>query len=253
MLADKLQAQNLMTRKVETTAADATLDQALAIMDRFGYSQVPIMRGDKPIALLTEVNVRRALLAGRQDRPVVELASPLPRLLEPQAPLSDVLGALQEEDSLLIVNGSGQLMGIITYWDVLKLARPFLMVAEIELLLREAVDHAYTTAYGADWWPHMRRDLRERAEEEHRACPPSEPETALHMLGHTSFWTLITAFAYIRSDLPMERIAALHDIRQIRNRIAHHYRLSQNEQYAIVMNCLSVRDWLLTLPPLNAP
>jgi CBS domain-containing protein len=234
LLADKLQAQFLMTPKVETATADATLHQTLVIMDRFGYSQVPIVRDGKPIALLTEVDVRRALLAGRQDRPIIELASPLPRLLEPEAPLSDVLGALQEEDSLLIINGSGQLMGIITYWDVLKLARPFLMVAEIELLLREAVNQAYTTAYGADWW-----------------CPPSELDTAEHMLGHTSFWALIEAFGIVRSDLPQERIAALHDIREIRNRIAHHYRLSQREQRAIIESSLRVRDWLLALQPLG--
>lgn len=251
MLADKLQAQYLMTQKVETAKADAPLDQALVIMDRFGYSQIPIMQGDIPVALLTEADVRRALLANRQDRPIVELASPLPQLLEPEAPLSNVLGALQQEDSLLIVNGSSQLMGIITYWDVLKLARPFLMVAEIELLLREVVDQAYTNAYGVDWWPHLRRDLRERAEEEHRACPPSEPETALHMLGHTSFWALITALENVRPDLPKERITALHAIRQIRNRIAHHYKLSQQEQRAIIDSCLNVRDWLLNLPPLN--
>jgi len=240
-------AADLMTRQVRTVPSDSDLAAAVRIMDEGGFHQVPVMEADRPIGLLTDHGVRRALLEGRTAASVGELASALPCLLGPEAPLSEVLLALQAADSLLIVAENGRLAGIITYWDVLRVARPSLLVAEVELLLRKVVAEAYSEQYGPDWWPHVRPDLRSRAEEEHRR-DAREGNSAEHMLGHTSFWSLIEIFKEIRPDVPDDRIQSFHKVREWRNQVAHLYLMSEAEVTALVRDCLAMRDFLEAPP-----
>ncbi len=246
-------AADLMTRQVRTTPATADLSDALRIMDEGGYRQVPVMEGERPVRLLTERDVRRALVDGRSHVPVGELASPLPCLLQPKAPLSEVLESLQTDASLLIVGEGGRLVGIITYWDVLRVARPSLLVAEVELLLRKVVSEAYSEKYGPDWWPHVRQDLRSRAEEEHDRDAAEGENSSEHMLGHTSFWSLIEIYRAIRPDVPEDRIQSFHRVRQWRNQVAHLYLMSESELAALVRDCLAMRDYLEAPPPATCP
>jgi CBS domain-containing protein len=238
----KLVARDLMTARVESVGAQSRLEEAIAIMDRAGYGQIPVMEGTKPVGLLREVDIRRALIQGRQDRPVVEIASSLPRLVSPDTRLSDLLAAIHEQESLLVVEGDGALAGIITYWDLVVLARPFLMVTEVELMLRQATAMAYQKRYGPHWWSHVRQDLRQRAEEEHQQDRAEAP-TPEHMLGHTSFWALIEIY---RDVTPGEEswFEELHRIRVLRNRVAHHYAMSGTEEQELIRRCFKVRDWL---------
>ncbi|MFZ5815133.1 MAG: CBS domain-containing protein [Bacillota bacterium] len=240
----KMYAADLMTVPVRSVRAESGLSDALRVMDEGGYGQVPVVEGDRPVKLLTERDARHALQLGRAERPVGELASPLPCLLAPEAPLSEVLQALQEQDSLLIVGPEGRLEGIITYWDVLRVARPNLLVAEAELLLRKVVADSYREKYGEDWWPHVREDLRGRAEEEHRRDQEDGEASSEHMLGHTSFWSLIEIFREIRPDLPEERYASFHEVRKWRNQVAHLYILSDADLARLIQDALAMRDFL---------
>lgn len=228
--------------------ADSGLSEAIQIMDEGGYGQVPVLQGDRPVKLLTERDARRAILSGKSALPVGEFASALPCLLAPEAPLSEVVEALQRDDSLLVIGPDGRLEGIITYWDVLKVARPHLVVAEAELLLRRVVAEAYAEQYGPDWWSHVREDLRRRAEEEHeRDAAESEP-TSEHMLGHTSFWSLIEIYREIHPEVSEERIGSFHRVRQWRNQVAHLYMLSEADVAQLVRDALAMRDFLEAPP-----
>lgn len=243
-MIDKLYAADLMSREVRTLPVAAALTEALAILDATGYGQLPVLDGDRPVGLLTERDCRHALQAGRAGLPVGELASPLPCLLAPEAPLSEVLQGLQGADSLLIIEPDGHLAGIITYWDVLRVARLHLLVAEAELLLRKAVATAMRGRHGADWWPHVRPDLRNKAEEEHEREGGAPDPTAEHMLGHTSFWTLIEIYRTLFPKLPQSQIEAFHRVREWRNRVAHLYLMSEAEQAQLIQETLAMRDAL---------
>lgn len=241
---DKMYAADLMTRQVRSVTTSSNLAEAIRIMDQGGYGQVPVLRGDRPISLLTERDARRALQKGQLEQPLSEIASPLPCLLSPEAPLSEVVEALQKDDSLLIISQDGRLEGIITYWDVLKVSRPHLLVAETELLLRKVVGETYAAKYGEHWWPHVREDLRRRAEEEHQRDASETERTSEHMLGHTSFWSLIEIFKEIRPDVPGERFSSFHKVREWRNQVAHLYLMSDDEVSELVRDTLAMRDFL---------
>lgn len=240
----KMYAADLMTRQVRTVTAESGLSKAVEIMDQGGFGQVPVLEGDRPVKLLTEGDIRKALQNGSADLPVGELASPLPCLLTPEAPLSEVVEGLQERDSLLILEENGKLAGIITYWDVLQIARPHLLVAETELLLRQVVAAAYRDRYGPDWWHKVAEDIRRRAEEEHRRDRNEGESTPEHMLGHTSFYSLIEAYRHIRPDLSQEQVQEFHKVRIWRNQVAHLYRLSEQEVARLVRETLAMRDFL---------
>jgi CBS domain-containing protein len=255
VLQNKMTAREIMTRRVQTVPAESSLTDALALMDRGGFGQLPVMQGEAAVALLTEADARRAILAGRLDRPVGELASPLPPLVRPCTRLSGVLAALQEQESLLVISGSGRLRGIITYWDVLVLSRPHLLVKEVELLLRRVVAAACEAKYGPDWWPQVPVDLRERAEDEHKNDDDHTPNpTPEHMLGHTSFWSLIEICRWIQPDVTEDRLQELHRVREMRNFVAHYYRLTPAQLRALVETCTRAGDWLeQMLPPVRLP
>lgn len=247
----KLTARDLMTADVVTVPAGSSLAEAIAIMDRLGFSQLPVMRDGKPEALLTEADVRRALLDGRSEQAVDQAASALPPAVEPQARLSHVLGLLQEQETVLVINPGGDLAGIVTYWDILVTAQPALLVQEVELILRRVVSTMYQDKYGPDWWNQVPKELRQRAEEEHRA-DSDQPATPDHMLGHTSLWSLIEIFRYIRPNLGDHQFDRLHRIRELRNMVAHLYVLSMDELQEIRQICPAAGDWLISLLPPHA-
>lgn len=240
----KMSAADLMTRQVRSVSVESSLAEAMRIMDEGGYDQVPVLEGDRPVKLLTERDARVALRDALSGRPVGELASALPCLLSPDAPLSEVLMGLQERSSLLILDAD-RLVGIITYWDVLQVSRPHLLVAEVELLLRRKVSEAYRERYGPDWWGKVDEDIRRRAQEEHqregREAGDNSPE---HMLGHTSFYSLIEAYHHIHPEVGEERIQAFHKVRVWRNRVAHLYLLTEQELARLIKETLAMRDYL---------
>jgi CBS domain-containing protein len=244
MLLEEVFAGNLVHGKVQTVSLGSSLDEAVALLERGGFHQVPVVDGTKPVALLTETDARRAYAAGRQAEPVEKLASALPPLLQPKDGLVDLLAYMDEHNSLLIVDPDGSLRGIITYWDVLKIARPYLIVSEIEILLREVVATAYETAYGPNWWGHVRQDLRQRAEMEHKNDADEGDTSPRHMLGHTSFWALIEILHDLKPEFGQKRYNLLQQIRVMRNQVAHHYRLDAAEQAAMIKACTEARTWL---------
>lgn len=250
MLVEEVFAGNLISGRVQTVTKGGSLQEAVAILEKGGFSQVPVVDGsNKPVALLKEVDARRAYMNGRQGAPVEELASALPPLLQPKDGLVDALAHLDEFNSLLIVDPDGSLLGIITYWDVLKIARPYLCVSEIELLLREVCATAYEKAYGKDWWDNIRPDLRNLAEREHQSDRDEGDSSPRHMLGHTSMWALIEILRDIKPEYGEKRYNLLQKIRVMRNRVAHHYRLDREEVAQILSACLEARTWLEDLVP----
>lgn len=245
---NKLTARDLMTPDVVTVAAGSALADAMATMDRLGFSQLPVLRDGKAVGLLTERDARRALADGRTALPVDDLASPVPPTAAPDTRLSGVLQMLQEQEAILVMLQDGALAGIVTYWDLLLLSRPPLMVKEVELILRRVVAIFCAEKYGPDWWPHLPFNLREQAEQEHKADRDTEA-TPEHLLGHTSLWSLIEICRTVRPDLGDAAFQRLHRVRQLRNKVAHLYVLTAGEEAEIRDVCTAAGDWLVTLLP----
>jgi CBS domain-containing protein len=243
MIPHKLRALDVMSADVKSVEATQSLVEAITLMDRYGFGQLPVLSNGRPTGLLTEGDVRRALLAGKHSGPVSEVASALPDLIQPVTRISYVLHSLQHQDSVLVVGPDNELVGIITYWDILILTRPALMVKEVELLLRQVVAAAFLQDHGPNWWGKVPDELRRRAEEEHSSDEGEEP-TPEHMLGHTSFWVLIELFRHIRPQHGDERFALLHKIREFRNRVVHYYRMPSEELEQLATRCHQAGDWL---------
>lgn len=248
---NKLTAREIMTPDVVTVDADSDLSAAIGVMDSMGYSQLPVMQHGKPVALLTESDVRRALARGQGHLPVADLASPLPRTAGPETRLSGVLQLLQADETILVMEGE-TLVGIVTYWDLLVLSQPALMVQEVELILRRVIVVLSEAKFGPDWWERLPKNLRDRAEEEHQA-DREEGSAPEHMLGHTSLWTVIEIFRFLRPDLANHHFDRLHRVRTLRNMVAHLYVLTDEEQAEIRSLCPEVGDWLVTFLPPNVP
>jgi len=249
MISHSLRALDVMSPDVKSVDETQSLLEAIMVMDRYGYGQLPVLSNGKPVGLLTEGDVRQSLLAGRQSAPVSEAASPLPDLVEPITRISYVLHSLQHQDSVLVVGPDQTLVGIITYWDILILTRPALMVKEVELLLRQVVADAFKQDHGPDWWGKVPNDLRRRAEEEHDEDEDEAP-TPEHMLGHTSFWVLIELFRHIRPQHQEEHFDLLHKVREFRNRVVHYYKMPTEELERLALRCRQAGDWLEELQAL---
>ena len=247
-MKQKMTVRDIMVQTVATVRADSSLTDAVAVMEQEGFSQLPVLENGRPVAMLTERDVRSALLNGRQDLTVKELASPLPEAVQPETLISRALSLSEQQESLLVLNEAGAIAGLVTFWDLLKLARPHLLVKEVELLLREVTaDHCRQT-YGEHWWRALPRHLTERAEEEHeRDEIPGVRASGEHMLGHTSFWNLNQIFILVTPGLREDQIEALDDARVMRNEVAHYYVLTPKEQADLTEFCHELIDWLSTL------
>lgn len=247
-MKQKMTARDIMVQSVRTVAAGVDLKEAVAIMDKEGFGQLPVVENGRPVAMLTERDLRKALLDNRQSLPVKELASPLPEVVQPETLISRVLALLQEQESLLVLDEAGAIAGIITFWDVLQLARPHLLVKEVELLLREVTADRCRETYGQNWWDALPEHLTERAEEEHRRDGVrGEKATGEHMLGHTSFWNLNQIFISVSPDVRGDQIEALDNARVMRNETAHYYVLTPEEHAYLTEHCHALIDWLSAL------
>lgn len=249
MMVEEVFAGNLISGRIQTIAKGSSLQEAVEILQKGGFSQVPVVEQERPVALLKLDDALRAYTDGRQHEPVEAIASPLPPLLQAKDGLVDLLAHLDDYSSLLIVDPDGSLRGIITYWDVLKIARPYLSVSEIELLLREVCATEYEKAYGKDWWDNIRPDLRNVAEREHQSDRSEGDSSPRHMLGHTSMWALIEILRDVKPEYGQKRYELLQRIRVMRNRVAHHYRLEPEEVAEILRACTEARTWLEELVP----
>lgn len=245
----KLLARDIMIRNVTTVAAESRLADAVAVMDREGFSQLPVVRGNRLIGLLTEADVRRALMKNRQNRPVSELAGALPELVQPDTRIARTLQAMDDQEAILVVGPQQELQGIITYWDMIVLGRPHVMVKEVEQLLRMAVSNECVRRFGAEWWNRLPENLRERAEDEHRMYDGKAPADSEHMLGHTVFFGLIQIYHYLHPDVDDKYIEALDKIREFRNQISHLVALPPAEQAEMSRRCVEIGDWLTAQIP----
>jgi CBS domain-containing protein len=134
-------------QKVVSIPPDATVAEALRIMDREDFSQLPVAAGNIVLGVVSYRSLARHLLAlgpvreGYEDLPVDEFMEDL-RFVQSTDNWASILDYLDSDDAVL-VGQRDRLQGIVTAMDVLhylhKIANPFVLLAEIELTLRRII------------------------------------------------------------------------------------------------------------------
>jgi cystathionine beta-synthase len=106
---------------VYTVKANDNARNAVALMKKHGISQLPVIEpGNKPIAMLHEVDLLQALLDGRHklDEPISAVMKPLAGVVTLRTPVSR-LKELFATDHVAIVKDGDQLVSIVTKIDLI--------------------------------------------------------------------------------------------------------------------------------------
>jgi cystathionine beta-synthase len=104
-----------------TVRAGDTARHAVDLMKRHGISQLPVIEpGNKPIAMLHEVDLLQALIDGRHklDEPISAVMKPLAGVVTLRTPVSR-LKELFATDHVAIVKDGDQLAAIVTKIDLI--------------------------------------------------------------------------------------------------------------------------------------
>ncbi|MCW3996955.1 MAG: helix-turn-helix domain-containing protein [Candidatus Bathyarchaeota archaeon] len=121
----KIKANRIDYNKVVSVQENELVSQAVVLMKKYGYSQLPVLKKRQVVGSISEKTILNQILAGRfldqisklQIKEVMEES--LPQVNE-DAPLSLISSLLQVYSAVLISN-KGDVKGIITKADFLKL------------------------------------------------------------------------------------------------------------------------------------
>lgn len=138
------EAQDVVFVSPETSARDA-----LALMRKHGYSQLPVKQGDSILGLFT-FRAFAIEVAEIGDKSVDASMLPVEEFLEHDTPVyaqltdefRNLIDVLNESDSV-VVSGPENLIAILTPMDLLiylySVANAFVLIEEIELALRALI------------------------------------------------------------------------------------------------------------------
>ena len=117
-------AISIASSPVVVVRVDEPLRAALRAMERYGFSQLPVVDQEgRVVGTVFEGTILRAILAhgpGVLDEPVSKvMEEPLPSL-GADASIDDVLSLLNTKPAVLIVDDDGRPVGIVTRIDVVR-------------------------------------------------------------------------------------------------------------------------------------
>lgn len=135
-----MKVSELMTRDVVSLDETATIGEAIAVLVEHGFRHLPIVRGRRPIAMVSDRDLRpvegmiTSSLAGggpgvaAYDAPVTSLVHAEPIVLAASATVREAVDTMLDAhvSSVMIVDERGELAGIVSTVDVLRAARDLL-------------------------------------------------------------------------------------------------------------------------------
>lgn len=195
-------------------APDTPILEAQSLMERFDYSQLPIMSGERTVkGVLSWESLAKASLYGR-NVDTAQHASTTAVVVSDTDPLLDHVDVIAEAGYVLVKDGTGVITGIVTTADLSNafadLANPFLLLGEIEAWLRRIVDRCFEPD-----------DLAAYVD-------PDDPDRQIEAAMSLTFGEYVRLFqdpeAWERLALAADRrvfCAHLDEVRQIRNAIMH--------------------------------
>ena len=131
-------------RRPVAIGPDAELIAATTLMHANDFSQLPVMQGDRQVkGIITWESIGTRLSLGRECRYVRDCMDRDVPEIGRDGPLFSAIGVMQQHGYVLVRGSDGTIAGIVTSSDVteqfVKLARPFLVIGEIEGYLRTMI------------------------------------------------------------------------------------------------------------------
>jgi predicted transcriptional regulator len=117
-------AKDLLQPKVIGVEEDETVSKAAAIMNETGFSQLPVFNGENIVGSIAEKTIMDRIVSGTSPRelsnmPVAKVMTEAFPQIDERTPLS-LISALLQYHSAVLVMKRGQVTGIITKADLLK-------------------------------------------------------------------------------------------------------------------------------------
>jgi cystathionine beta-synthase len=108
-------------QRVQTVKSSDTARHAADLMKKHGISQLPVLDGDKLIAMVHEYDLLQALLAGTHqlDEPIAKVMKPLAGVVTTKTPVSR-LRDIFAQDNVAVVKDGDRLAAIVTKIDLIE-------------------------------------------------------------------------------------------------------------------------------------
>ena len=119
-----ISAKDLMTSPVTSLSPDETVEQAVKIMERYGFSQLPVLENGVPIGSISENVLVQAMGSRNIDRISNARVKELMEGSFPAvAPGTDMgtISALLETNHAVLVMEMGKVIGVITKYNIMQL------------------------------------------------------------------------------------------------------------------------------------
>lgn len=219
-----------------------TLSRARTLMELHNYSQLPVMRGNRPTGVVSWETIGKALL----DNPHAELSDCIDSRVDVRRCEDDLLASIASINAtgyILVENADRTISGIVTSADLGEalgdIARPYLLLSEIEETLRGLVRAALRDGtLGED-------DVRRSLEPSGRTFS-GEPATLTlgdiaNILASANGWSALGT-RYDRGALNR----SLGDVTRLRNKVMHFRKLDDSDR-AVAAQLPYIRDVLRKL------
>ncbi len=137
-----MEASEIMERKVLSLGTNSSIMDAASVMHEHNIRHLPIVEHNEVIGILSERDLRGFLEEiyessqetadgiRRQNISIREVMQVKPLAVDPSADLVDVIDLMLENKvgAIVVADELGQLRGIISYEDILRIAREKLAV-----------------------------------------------------------------------------------------------------------------------------
>lgn len=233
---------------VETATRKTTVAQAIALMYKKHFSQLPVVSGSEVLGVFSYRSLALNLLKNAtrvkdiSDLPVEEFMERY-QFIQPKQNWENILPYLDDDDGVIVGSGNS-IQGIITAIDVLhylhEIARPFVILAEIETTLRQlirvCVDDEEFNIYA-------RECLSKRYKEEEFPSSLENLEFSdyIQIICNGNNWTHFTEVFGTTEYQRKETNIRLNKVRELRN-VVFHFR--QPLQPSDLDELTQQREWL---------
>lgn len=129
-------------------APDTSVAEAVTIMMKQDFSQLPVISGERTVkGLISWKSLGKRLAMSKKCSAVREAMEPV-HIIDLDTSLFEAVALIAKHDSVLVRDEAGRVCGIMTAYDVshtfAELGEPFLLLGEIENLVRDMMDGRFT-------------------------------------------------------------------------------------------------------------
>jgi hypothetical protein len=112
---------DIATKNITSVSPDQPIREAARIISKEKIRGLPVVDNDKPVGIVSTVDITRALAEGREDQTVRNIMSTDVQTITEDAYISLAIEKMESRNisRLIVVNSEGKVTGIITRTDIL--------------------------------------------------------------------------------------------------------------------------------------